>query len=199
MEGNERADALARSVPTEQETIWPANTLNIPLVASHALGTMKGLSHKHWAEAYAAAKGGKYTRDLDRALPGRHTKALYDQLTRLRAAILAQMRTGKCRLKSYLHAVQAADSIRCECGQKGTVKHVVLDCRLWTTERQELRAALEDKSRWGDMPYLLRGWSGRKDPRGRYIDGEASTWKPNMRAVKATIDFAAKVGRFSAE
>ena len=55
---------------------------------------------------------------------------------------------------------------------------------------------LEDKSRWGNMPYLLVGWSGRKDPRGIYIDGEASKWKPDMRAVKATVEFATKVERF---
>ena len=44
------------------------------------------------------------------------------------------------------------------------------------------------------MPYLLGGWFGRKDPRGKYIEGDASIWKPDMGAVKATIDFAKKTG-----
>lgn len=104
------------------------------------------------------------------------------------------MRTGKCRLKAYLHAIQAEESDLCECGQKETVKHVVLDCRVWTTERQELRATLKDKDRWDDMPYLLGGWTGKKDPRGRYIDGEASSWKPDVGAVKATLDFQSRWG-----
>lgn len=79
-----------------------------------------------------------------------------------------------------------------------TVKHVVLDCRLWNVERQVLRAAVGDKSRWGNLPYLLGGWSGQKDPTGKYIYGvEAALWKPDWEAVKATIDFAEKIGRFS--
>lgn len=35
------------------------------------------------------------------------------------------------------------------------------------------------------MPYLFGGWSGRKDPRGRLIDGEAATWKPDMETARA--------------
>lgn len=57
------------------------------------------------------------------------------------------------------------------------------------------------KSRWRDMR-LLGGWSGRNDPRIPDADksmGEASTWRLDMRAVKATVEFAIKVWRFSAE
>lgn len=76
---------------------------------------------------------------------------------------------------------------------------MLLDCRKWRVERQELRQALKDKSRWGDVPYLLGGWSGRKDLTGKYVDGEVSAWKPDLGAVRAAIDFAKKVGRFSTE
>lgn len=32
-----------------------------------------------------------------------------------------------------------------------------------------------------DMPYyLLGGWSGQKDSRGKLINGEASRWKPGL-------------------
>lgn len=41
--------------------------------------------------------------------------------------------------------------------------------------------------------------SGRKDPLGRYIDGEVSKWKPDVGVVKATVDFAVQIGRFSTE
>ena len=148
---------------------------------------------------YEASKGGKHIRGLDKALPGSHTKLLYDRLTRPKASILAQMRTCKCKLKSYLHSIGAEDSNVCECGQKETVKHVLLDCGRWNEERQELKAAVRDRSRWGDMSFLLGGWSGRKDLTGRYIDGEAASWKPDMGTVKATIDFTIKIERFSTE
>lgn len=83
-----------------------------------------------------------------------------------------------------------------ECGQRETVKHVLLDCKRWKKERQELRGTVKDRSRWGDVLYLLGGWSGRKDPRGRWIDGEAATWKPGLAVVRATVDFAMRTGRF---
>lgn len=73
-----------------------------------------------------AAEGEKNTRDLDKALLGRHTKILYGCLAHSKAAVLAQMRTGKCKLKSYVSvwhiAIGAEDTKLCECGQKETVK-----------------------------------------------------------------------------
>ena len=85
----------------------------------------------------------------------------------------------------------------CECGEKKTVKQVLFDRRLRRVERKELRVAVRSECRWGDIPYLPGGWSGRKDPRGQLIDGKATTWKPNMSAVRATRDFAIKRGKFS--
>ena len=63
-------------------------------------------------------------------------------------------------------------------------------------DRQELREEMKDRARWDDMPYLLGGWLGQKHPAGRWIYGEAATWKPDVSAVRATIEFATKVGRF---
>lgn len=49
---------------------------------------------------------------------------------------------------------------------------------------------MRNKCRWGDMHSLSGGWSGRKDPRGRLIDGEATEREPDRETVPATIDFA---------
>ena len=83
-----------------------------------------------------------------------------------------------------------------KCGQTETVKHFLLDCRRRRTERKELWEAVKDRSRWGDMPYLRGGWSGRKTPMGKYNinDGETSTWKQDMIALRATINFAKNTG-----
>lgn len=68
--------------------------------------------------------------EIDKALPGPHTKSLSDQLTRSKAIILAQMRTGKCRLKAYLFRIGVEDSDLCDVRrQKESVKHILLDCR----------------------------------------------------------------------
>ena len=49
-----------------------------------------------------ARHGGRYTKQLDRAFPGNHTRKLHDNLKREDAQILAQLRTGKNRLNSAL-------------------------------------------------------------------------------------------------
>lgn len=45
------------------------------------------------------------------------------------------------------------------------------------------------------MPYSLGGSSGRKDPAGKYIDGKATARKPDLGAVRATIEFTREIGR----
>lgn len=98
-----------------------------------------------------------HIQELDKPLPGTRTQARYDHPTRPKATISAQMIIGKRGLKSYLHVIGADESGRCECGQKETVKHVSLDCKLWRAERNELRNSLGDRNRWGDVPFLLGG------------------------------------------
>ena len=85
VEGDEKANALAKSATTEHSASLSADV--------QVKSGVKRLSLTHWAETYAAANEGKHARDKDKALPGPHTKSLYDRLTRPKAAILAQMRT----------------------------------------------------------------------------------------------------------
>ncbi|KAH9203824.1 hypothetical protein DL95DRAFT_230745, partial [Leptodontidium sp. 2 PMI_412] len=50
---------------------------------------------------------GKYSKEMDTALPGKHTRILYDNLKRKEASVLAQLRTGMARLNEYLHRIGA--------------------------------------------------------------------------------------------
>lgn len=54
-----------------------------------------------------------------------------------------------------------SDLCDCSCGQKETVKHVVLDCRLWRTERKEPRDSVRDKGRFENKEWILGLKSGR--------------------------------------
>jgi hypothetical protein len=45
---------------------------------------------------------GKYSKDLDIALPGSHTQTIYKNLRWKSAKTLAQLRTGMCRYNEYL-------------------------------------------------------------------------------------------------
>jgi len=66
-----------------------------------------------------------HTKSIDASYANGHTRDLYNNLTAARAAILAQLRTGICRLNSYLHKINAADSVNCDCahGLPETVPH----------------------------------------------------------------------------
>lgn len=66
---------------------------------------------------------------------------LHTGLTRLQSTIATQMRTGHCGLKQYLYKrrIKDVDSPYCECGEgRQDVKHVLLTCTRWQTERLEL-------------------------------------------------------------
>jgi hypothetical protein len=62
-------------------------------------------------------KVGKLSKRVDIALPGRHTRKLYGQLTPKEASVLAQLRTGIARLNSYLFLIKAVLSDQCACGE----------------------------------------------------------------------------------
>jgi hypothetical protein len=145
-------------------------------------------------EDLIATGTGKFTRNLDQALPGKHTKQLYDKLKREESSILAQLRTGKCRLNHYLASIKQCESPACECGApKETIHHFLLQCPRWAVFRRKLRE--EIGHRWGDLSFMIGGWTGPRA--GTYPDGKLEDWKPNMKAVSATINFAKDTKRLA--
>lgn len=140
---------------------------------------------------------GRYTHAIDSALPGKHTLQLYNMLSHEDAGILAQARTGHTHLNEYLARIKRVESAACACqGGAESVKHVILQCQMWTAQRQPLKEAAGE--RWGDVSFLLGGKSRRRDARtGKLIDGDQ--WQPNLDAVRATITFLKSTGRFSSQ
>lgn len=143
------------------------------------------------------ATWGRYTYTMDSALPGRHTLQLYESLLREEAGILAQARTGHTHLNEYRVRIKQADSAVCKCSSGvELVKHVVLQCPMWRSQRGQLKEAAGN--RWGNMSFLLGGKSRKSDPRtGKPINGDK--WRPNMKVVRETIAFLKSTGRFSAQ
>ncbi|KAJ5125944.1 hypothetical protein N7526_008121 [Penicillium atrosanguineum] len=130
---------------------------------------------------------GKHAKRVDAALPGKHTRLLYDRLSWKEATVLAQLRTGMARLNGYLYRINAVDTDQCACGQaKETVEHFLFRCRKWTTHRTDMLQCTDTHR--GNLSFYLGGKSPSDDQK----------WTPNLEAVRASIRFAIATGRLEA-
>ncbi|EGU72476.1 hypothetical protein FOXB_17015, partial [Fusarium oxysporum f. sp. conglutinans Fo5176] len=131
---------------------------------------------------------GKFSKKVDMALPGKHTRLLYDDLSRREASVLSQLRTGMARLNGYLFRIRVAASQQCACGQAiETVEHFLFRCTKWTAHRTEMLQCTETLR--GNLSFYLGGKSPSDDAK----------WKPSMQAVHATIRFAMATGRLDTQ
>lgn len=127
---------------------------------------------------------GVHSKRVDTALPGKHTRLLYDRLPWTEANVLAQLRTGMARLNSYLYRINAARSDLCACGQaRETVEHFLFRCTQWTAFRTEMLQCTETHR--SNISFYLGGKTPTDD----------KLWTPNLTAVRATIRFAIATGR----
>jgi ribonuclease HI len=130
---------------------------------------------------------GRHVKRIDAALPGKHTRQLYDRLSWKEASVLAQLRTGMARLNGYLYRINVAETDQCVCGQaRETVEHFLFRCRKWTTQRIVLLQC--SQSDRGNLSFFLGG----KSP------SDNQQWTPNLEAVRASIRFAIATGRLDA-
>jgi hypothetical protein len=131
---------------------------------------------------------GKHLKKIDTALPGRHTRTLYDALGRRETNVLAQLRTGMARLNGYLNRIGVVESDQCACGQaRETVEHFLFNCSLWDTHRECLLEQTE--TRRGSLSYYLGG-KAPSDP---------LNWRPDIEVVRSTIKYAIATGRLDKE
>jgi hypothetical protein len=132
-------------------------------------------------------KVGRHSKRVDAALPGKHTRKLYDRLSWKEASVLAQLRTGMARLNGYLYRINVAETDQCACGQaRESVEHFLFRCQQWTTHRMEMLQCTHTHR--GNMSFFLGGKSPLDD----------QNWTPNLEAVRATIRFAIATGRLDA-
>ena len=130
---------------------------------------------------------GRHSRRVDTALPGKHTRQLYDRLSWKEASVLAQLRTGMARLNGYLFRINAAETDQCACGQaRETVDHFLFRCRKWTAHRTEMLQCTHTCR--SNISFFLGGKSHSDD----------QNWTPNLEAVRASIRFAIATGRLDA-
>ena len=126
---------------------------------------------------------GGAVRTIDAGWPGRHTRRMYDGLSKRQASVLAQLRTGMTPLNGYLHNIKAVESNLCECGEAvESREHFIFHCVRWSEQRE-----------------ILGVWTGEEDL-SRLLGGKTTTddddWEPDMDAVRAVIHFTLATKRF---
>ena len=93
---------------------------------------------KRSAQTSLPERVGQHSKRVDTALPGKHTRRLYDRLSWKEASVLAQLRTGKARLNEYLYQIKAAPTDQCDCGcARETVEHFLFRCSRWAAYRTD--------------------------------------------------------------
>ena len=114
---------------------------------------------------------GASVRRIDTAWPGKHTRRIYDDLTKRQASTLAQLRTGMTPLNGYLHNIKAVESNLCECGEAiESREHFVFHCARWSEQRRILGVHTDED----DFSRLLGGKSTM----------DTDDWAPDMGAVR---------------
>jgi hypothetical protein len=103
-----------------------------------------------WETIWVHGKHGRYLHSLD-VRPDKKALKIHQNLPRAISSIIIQMRTGKIGRRAYLNSINCAETSQFTCGHgEQTVEHILLKCREWIAERQELWA--------GGRPILnLRG------------------------------------------
>lgn len=131
-------------------------------------------------------KVGRAIKNIDTALPGKHTRGLYQLLSKTDANALAQMRTGANRLNSYLFRIGVSESALCACGcAPETVKHFLFTCTRWNTERKRFFDKWPRKL--GNVSFFLGGRAVEEK--------EEQGWQPTWAAVRAAVGYARATAR----
>jgi ribonuclease HI len=195
IKGNEIAHQCARRATSKKEI--PVENRG-PQLKSRALQASREWTKEERIKLFDKLQVGKFTRTMDKALPNEHMTKVYNSLSREDAGILSRLRTGHAPLNDTLARIGVEESAACTCGARiESVFHFLFHCPKWRDEQSNLQKTMAEVDRWADLAYALGGWSGRKD-RGtdRFVDGPRERWKPNMKVLKAVIQYVKATGRF---
>jgi ribonuclease HI len=181
--GNEIADRMAK------EATRQLRGHHFRRLAALQKDRSKAKIYRDWTKAWKITSKGQTLRRIDTATPSIHVRKLYDQLSRSRASLLAQLRTGHSWLNSFRKKIGRSNDDRCECGAQETIVHVFVDC----PKLRELRTQLRQKigNRFNSLSTMLGG-----KPHENGTVRAVKDWTISRAALDAVLDFAEQSGRF---
>lgn len=180
MPGNDHADQLAK------DAAIPGKTHPFSPLLSREKSFIRGQISTQWKREWNNSKNGNHLRVADSTLPAKYTRKLYGSLSRNRAYLLTQLRTGHCWLATYAKTFGFRDDNLCACGDRESVTHVLLDCPKLRVLRRELRGKVGEA--FGSVAVMLGGC--KTGERGNTTNVSRS------KTVEAVLDFAEASQRF---
>ena len=145
VQGNEAADRVAKQAaclhvnPGTRPRRPATTTIPKTLIATTKTVIRRSMMHE-WEKMWLNEKHGRELAKLG-AKPNKRTLKLHYGTRRAISSVITQMRTGKIGLRAYLNNINKSDTDRCQCGYgPQTVRHIILECRDWNQERQEMWA-----------------------------------------------------------
>jgi ribonuclease HI len=143
--GNEEADETAMKaagyITATRTTVQPPpEPESVQTMTAATKFSIRKRMRKEWQQAWQVAQHGRELFRLG-VVPGKGTLKTHIGTHRAISSVITQMRIGKIGLRAYLYTINKAETDQCQCGLgRQTVRHIVLECRNWIDERQEMWA-----------------------------------------------------------
>jgi ribonuclease HI len=160
IEGNERADELAKSAAegfTSPASELPAylRRHDLPANKSAIQQAFGAAIREEWNEECKALHIFRRLHAADPTMPSNNFLKIASKCTRPQASLLIQLRTGRIGLNRHLHQLSQADDPFCpHCPHvEETVRHLLLECPKYWKERLFVQRRLRRKA--FDMKTLL--------------------------------------------